>query len=222
MESHIAAPQSRISSLPLLVRLLGSAMVLGLWVPRSVLRLTGRQVLRGPRPSAQRTQGTVSVCSAARVRLARACSTVLTKGLMLYHCQESSLKAFSVGVIRQDPRNQLKKIRSLLLAGAADYDNFFQHLRLLDGAFKLSAKDLRSQVVREACITLGHFSREAEHLYHSLESSYQKALQSHLKNSDSIVSLPQSDLSSSSSQESLNSEALREQEEGSSLDLCRR
>uniref|UniRef100_A0A8D2PZZ6 Cytoplasmic linker associated protein 1 n=1 Tax=Zosterops lateralis melanops TaxID=1220523 RepID=A0A8D2PZZ6_ZOSLA len=220
----------------------------------------------------------------------------------------------------------LKKIRSLLLAGAAEYDNFFQHLRLLDGAFKLSAKDLRSQVVREACITLGHlssvlgnkfdhgaeaimptifnlipnsakvmatsgvvavrliirhthiprlipiitsnctsksvavrrrcfefldlllqewqthslerhisvlaetikkgihdadseariearkcywgfhshFSREAEHLYHTLESSYQKALQSHLKNSDSIVSLPHSDRSSSSSQESLN------------------
>ncbi|XP_042300989.1 CLIP-associating protein 1 isoform X11 [Sceloporus undulatus] len=220
----------------------------------------------------------------------------------------------------------LKKIRSLLLAGAADYDTFFQHLRLLDGAFKLSAKDLRSQVVREACITLGHlssvlgnkfdhgaeaimptifnlipnsakvmatsgvvavrliirhthiprlipiitsnctsksvavrrrcfefldlllqewqthslerhisvvaetikkgihdadsearikarkcywgfhshFSREAEHLFNSLESSYQKALQSDLKNSDSIVSLPQSDRSSSSSQESLN------------------
>uniref|UniRef100_A0A670KF31 Cytoplasmic linker associated protein 1 n=1 Tax=Podarcis muralis TaxID=64176 RepID=A0A670KF31_PODMU len=220
----------------------------------------------------------------------------------------------------------LKKIRSLLLAGAAEYDTFFQLLRLLDGAFKLSAKDLRSQVVREACITLGHlssvlgnkfdhgaeaimptifnlipnsakvmatsgvvavrliirhthiprlipiitsnctsksvavrrrcfeflylllqewqthslerhisvlaetlkkgihdadsearikarkcywgfhshFSREAEHLFNSLESSYQKALQSDLKNSDSIVSLPQSDRSSSSSQESLN------------------
>uniref|UniRef100_A0A8D0HR90 Cytoplasmic linker associated protein 1 n=1 Tax=Sphenodon punctatus TaxID=8508 RepID=A0A8D0HR90_SPHPU len=220
----------------------------------------------------------------------------------------------------------LKKVRSLMIAGAAEYDNFFQHLRLLDGAFKLSAKDLRSQVVREACITLGHlssilgnkfdhgaeaimptifnlipnsakvmatsgvvavrliirhthiprlipiitsnctsksvavrrrcfeflelllqewqthslerhvsvvaetikkgihdadseariearkcywgfhnhFSREAEHMYQNLESSYQKALQSHLKNSDSIVSLPQSDRSSSSSQESLN------------------
>ncbi|XP_043929627.1 CLIP-associating protein 1 [Protopterus annectens] len=222
--------------------------------------------------------------------------------------------------------NALKKIRSLLLAGAAEYDVFFQHLRLLDGAFKLSAKDLRSQVVREACITFGHlssvlgnrfdhgaeavmptlfnlvpnsakvmatsgvvairliirhthiprlipiitsncssksvavrrrcfdfldvllqewqtqslerhmavlaetikkgihdadsearlearkcywgfrshFSREAEQLYNSLEVTYQKALQSHLKNSDSIVSLPQSDRSSSSSQESLN------------------
>ncbi|KAM8934484.1 CLIP-associating protein 1 isoform 7-T7 [Pelodytes ibericus] len=220
----------------------------------------------------------------------------------------------------------LKKFRSLIVAGAAEYDTFFQHLRLLDGAFKLSARDLRSQVVREACITLGHlssvlgnkfdhgaesimptlfnlvpnsakvmatsgmvairliirqthtprlipiltsnctsksvavrrrcfeflelllhewqthslerhtsvlmetikkgihdadsearivarrcywgfhshFGKEAENLFHNLESSYQKALQSHLKNSDSIVSLPQSDRSSSSSQESLN------------------
>uniref|UniRef100_A0A8C1VL25 Cytoplasmic linker associated protein 1a n=1 Tax=Cyprinus carpio TaxID=7962 RepID=A0A8C1VL25_CYPCA len=221
----------------------------------------------------------------------------------------------------------LKKVRSLLLAGATEHEGFLQHLRLLEGAFKLSAKDLRSQVVREACITLGHlssllgnkfdhgaesimptllnlvpnsakiiatsgvaairlilrqthfprlipiitsnctsksvavrrrcyefldlllqewqthtlerhvavltetikkgihdadsearsvarkcywgfhghYSREAEHLFLALESSYQKALQSHLKSSDSVVSLPQSDRSSSSSQESLNS-----------------
>ncbi|XP_056145139.1 CLIP-associating protein 1a isoform X6 [Lampris incognitus] len=220
----------------------------------------------------------------------------------------------------------LKKVRSLMLAGAAEYEGFPQQLRLLESALKLSAKDLRSQVVREACITLGHlssllgnkfdhgaesvmpillnlvpnsakvmatsgmaairlilrhthyprlipiitsnctsksvavrrrcyefldlmlqewhtntlerhvavltetikkgihdadsearsiarkcywgfhghYSREAEHLFQALESSYQKALQSHLKSSDSIVSLPQSDRSSSSSQESLN------------------
>ncbi|KAM9487449.1 CLIP-associating protein 1a isoform 10-T10 [Clarias gariepinus] len=220
----------------------------------------------------------------------------------------------------------LKKIRSLLLAGAAEHEGFLQQLRLLEGAFKLSAKDLRSQVVREACITLGHvslvfgnkfdhgaeaimptllnlvpnsakvmatsgvavirlilrhthyprlipiitsnctsksvavrrrcyeflelllqewqthtlerhvavltetikkgihdadsearsiarkcywgfhahYSREAEHLFQALESTYQKAIQSYLKSSDSIVSLPQSDRSSSSSQESLN------------------
>ncbi|XP_063755425.1 CLIP-associating protein 2 isoform X27 [Eleginops maclovinus] len=52
----------------------------------------------------------------------------------------------------------MKKIRSLLVAGATTYDCFYQHLRLLDGAFKLSAKDLRSQVVREACITVAHLS----------------------------------------------------------------
>lgn len=52
----------------------------------------------------------------------------------------------------------LKKVRSLLLAGAAEFDGFPQQLRLMEAAFKLSAKDLRSQVVREACITLGHLS----------------------------------------------------------------
>uniref|UniRef100_G1PDX1 Cytoplasmic linker associated protein 2 n=1 Tax=Myotis lucifugus TaxID=59463 RepID=G1PDX1_MYOLU len=222
--------------------------------------------------------------------------------------------------------NALKKIRSLLVAGAAQYDSFFQHLRLLDGALKLSAKDLRSQVVREACITVAHLSTvlgnkfdhgaeaivptlfnlvpnsakvmatsgcaairfiirhthvprliplitsnctsksvpvrrrsfefldlllqewqthslerhaavlvetikkgihdadaearvearktymglrnhfpgEAETLYNSLEPSYQKSLQTYLKSSGSVASLPQSDRSSSSSQESLN------------------
>ncbi|XP_024921062.1 CLIP-associating protein 2 [Cynoglossus semilaevis] len=54
--------------------------------------------------------------------------------------------------------NAMKKIRSLLVAGATSYDCFYQHLRLLDGAFKLSAKDLRSQVVREVCITVAHLS----------------------------------------------------------------
>ncbi|KAM9461825.1 CLIP-associating protein 1-like isoform 11-T12 [Clarias gariepinus] len=220
----------------------------------------------------------------------------------------------------------LKKMRSLLLAGATNHEAFLQQLRQMEGAFKLSAKDLRSQVVREACITLGHlssllgnkfdhgaesimptllnlvpnsakvmatsgiaairfiirhthyprlipiitsnctsksvavrrrcyefldlllqewqtscldrhvavlmdtikkgvhdadsearsvarkcywgfhghFSKEAEQLFQALEQTYQKALQSHLKSSDSVMSLPQSDRSSSSSQESLN------------------
>uniref|UniRef100_A0A669B9Q0 Cytoplasmic linker associated protein 1a n=1 Tax=Oreochromis niloticus TaxID=8128 RepID=A0A669B9Q0_ORENI len=52
----------------------------------------------------------------------------------------------------------LKKVRSVMLAGATDYEGFPQQLRLLEASLKLSAKDLRSQVVREACITLGHLS----------------------------------------------------------------
>lgn len=48
-----------------------------------------------------------------------------------------------------------------------------------------------------------HFPTEAESLYNSLESTYQKTLQSCLKSSGSVASLPQSDRSSSSSQESL-------------------
>uniref|UniRef100_A0A8C0QSF9 Cytoplasmic linker associated protein 2 n=1 Tax=Chelonoidis abingdonii TaxID=106734 RepID=A0A8C0QSF9_CHEAB len=49
-----------------------------------------------------------------------------------------------------------------------------------------------------------HFPGEAEVLYNNLEPSYQRSLQTYLKNSGSIASLPQSDRSSSSSQESLN------------------
>ncbi|XP_078254426.1 CLIP-associating protein 2 isoform X24 [Rhinoraja longicauda] len=65
----------------------------------------------------------------------------------------------------------LKKIRSLIVAGAVEYDCFFQHLRLLEGAFKLSAKDLRSQVVREACITVAHLSTILGNKYdHSAEA----------------------------------------------------
>lgn len=48
-----------------------------------------------------------------------------------------------------------------------------------------------------------HFPAEADALYNSLESSYQRTLQSCLKSSGSVASLPQSDRSSSSSQESL-------------------
>ncbi|MEQ2174891.1 hypothetical protein GOODEAATRI_012370 [Goodea atripinnis] len=48
-----------------------------------------------------------------------------------------------------------------------------------------------------------HFPAEADALYNSLEPSYQKTLQSCLKSSGSVASLPQSDRSSSSSQESL-------------------
>nr|XP_032817700.1 CLIP-associating protein 1 isoform X10 [Petromyzon marinus] len=66
----------------------------------------------------------------------------------------------------------LKKLRSLVIAGATEYDCFFQHLRLLDAALKLSAKDLRSQVVREACITLSHLALVLKNKFdHTAEST---------------------------------------------------
>ncbi|CAL8378280.1 unnamed protein product, partial [Boreogadus saida] len=52
----------------------------------------------------------------------------------------------------------VKKVRSLMMGGAAEYEGFPQQLRLMEAPLKLSAKDLRSQVVREACITLGYLS----------------------------------------------------------------
>ncbi len=49
--------------------------------------------------------------------------------------------------------SQIKEVRGIMIAGGADYDEFFQLLRQLEPCFMLSIKDLRSQVVREACIT---------------------------------------------------------------------
>ncbi|KAJ7375750.1 CLIP-associating protein 1, partial [Desmophyllum pertusum] len=52
----------------------------------------------------------------------------------------------------------LKKIRSLVLGGGLEYDNLVSLLRLQEGAFKLSTKDLRSTITREACVTLSYLS----------------------------------------------------------------
>ena len=46
-----------------------------------------------------------------------------------------------------------------ILAGAAQYDEFFMGLKTLEVAFQVSVKDLRSQVVREACITIAYMSQ---------------------------------------------------------------
>ncbi|XP_069183084.1 CLIP-associating protein 2 isoform X32 [Procambarus clarkii] len=57
----------------------------------------------------------------------------------------------------------LKKLRSTLIAGAPSYEEFYPHLRLLEPAMQLSIKDLRSQVVREACVTVAYMSQELHH-----------------------------------------------------------
>lgn len=50
---------------------------------------------------------------------------------------------------------QLRDIRSLLCAGALDYaTDIVQQFRGLDPGLQASVKDLRSQVVREGCITV--------------------------------------------------------------------
>ncbi|XP_034257106.1 CLIP-associating protein 1-A isoform X3 [Thrips palmi] len=54
----------------------------------------------------------------------------------------------------------LKKIRSLLVAGAANFEELYVHLRLLEHPFQASIKDLRSLVVREACISVAYLSHQ--------------------------------------------------------------
>ncbi|CAH1123842.1 unnamed protein product [Ceutorhynchus assimilis] len=57
---------------------------------------------------------------------------------------------------RQDA---LIRLRSLVIAGATNFEEFFVGLKNLDFALQASLKDLRSQVVRETCITLAYFSQ---------------------------------------------------------------
>ncbi|KAK3736138.1 hypothetical protein QZH41_015538 [Actinostola sp. cb2023] len=52
----------------------------------------------------------------------------------------------------------LRRIRSLIRAGAMEYDSFSTFIRTMEGAFKLNAKDLRSSVIRETCVTLSYLS----------------------------------------------------------------
>uniref|UniRef100_A0A3B3ZCT7 TOG domain-containing protein n=1 Tax=Periophthalmus magnuspinnatus TaxID=409849 RepID=A0A3B3ZCT7_9GOBI len=83
-----------------------------------------------------------------------------------------------------------------------------RHTAVLVESIKKGIRDADSEArveARKAYWGLrNHFPGEANALYNSLEPSYQRTLQSCLKNSGSVASLPQSDRSSSSSQESLN------------------
>ncbi|KAK9712512.1 CLASP N terminal [Popillia japonica] len=70
----------------------------------------------------------------------------------------------------------LKKIRSLVIAGASSFDDFYTNLKSLEHPLQESIKDLRSQVARETCITIAYlaqtltnnFERAAEYMLGSL------------------------------------------------------
>lgn len=46
-----------------------------------------------------------------------------------------------------------------MIAGATNYEEFHVHLKLLDIPLQSSIKDLRSQVVREACISIAFLAQ---------------------------------------------------------------
>lgn len=53
----------------------------------------------------------------------------------------------------------LQTMRSVLLAGGGQYEELYMGLKTLEVAFQVSVKDLRSQVVREACISIAYLSQ---------------------------------------------------------------
>ena len=52
----------------------------------------------------------------------------------------------------------MKRLRSIVTSGGDQYDEFFRNLRQLDLPLVATVKDLRSQIVREVCITLAFMS----------------------------------------------------------------
>ncbi|KAK6182722.1 hypothetical protein SNE40_010342 [Patella caerulea] len=72
----------------------------------------------------------------------------------------------------------LKIVRSLVIHGATDHDEFYQSLRSLESSFNMAAKDLRSQVVREACITIAYLAQTLGHKFdHFAEAVFQTLFQ---------------------------------------------
>ncbi|XP_059140832.1 CLIP-associating protein 2-like isoform X18 [Physella acuta] len=84
--------------------------------------------------------------------------------------------------------DNIKMLRSLLLAGAADYDDFFQSLRTLESAFILVVKDLRSQVVREGCITIAYLSQQLGTKFDHFAESVLPSLINLIPNSAKVMS----------------------------------
>jgi len=59
--------------------------------------------------------------------------------------------------------DSLATLRSVIIAGGAGYDEFVQPLKTLEMPMESCVKDLRSQVVREACITIAFMSQQLKH-----------------------------------------------------------
>lgn len=55
---------------------------------------------------------------------------------------------------------QMKKLRGIIIAGGASFDNFTECLKNVQRPFEAACMDLRSQVVREAAITLAFLSQQ--------------------------------------------------------------
>ncbi|BFZ06493.1 hypothetical protein BsWGS_09532 [Bradybaena similaris] len=81
-----------------------------------------------------------------------------------------------------------KLVRSLVIAGAADYDEFFQSLRTLESAFIMVVKDLRSQVVREGCVTIAYLSQQLGTKFDHFAESMLPSLINLIPNSAKVMS----------------------------------
>jgi len=82
----------------------------------------------------------------------------------------------------------LKRLRSIVAGGGDHYEDFLRNLRQLDLCLIASVRDLRSQIVREACITLAYLSVRLTNRFERTAEGVLPALLSLIQNSAKIIS----------------------------------
>ncbi|XP_076390266.1 CLIP-associating protein isoform X12 [Megachile rotundata] len=105
---------------------------------------------------------------------------------------EEQMKAIkdNVGDDKKDWKQRtenMKKLRAIVKAGGTNYENFLEHLKSMQRAFEVACTDLRSQVVREACITLAFLSQELKNKFASFGEAVLLTLMNLIQNSAKVV-----------------------------------
>lgn len=81
---------------------------------------------------------------------------------------------------------QMKKLRAIIIAGGTNYENFLENLKNVQRPFEVACTDLRSQVVREACITLAYLSQQLKNKFASFGEAVLLTLMNLIQNSAKV------------------------------------
>lgn len=82
----------------------------------------------------------------------------------------------------------MKKIRSLVIAGGVNYEEFYIGLKQLEIPLQTTIKDLRSQVVREACITISYLAKTLGNKFDKTAEMLLQPLINLIQNSAKVMS----------------------------------
>ncbi|XP_015439234.1 PREDICTED: CLIP-associating protein 1-A isoform X1 [Dufourea novaeangliae] len=96
----------------------------------------------------------------------------------------------SIGDDKKDWKQRtesMKKLRSIIIAGGTNYENFLECLKSIQRPFEVACTDLRSQVVREACITLAFLSQHLKNKFASFGEAVLLTLMNLIQNSAKVV-----------------------------------
>ncbi|XP_043472094.1 CLIP-associating protein 1-A isoform X3 [Leptopilina heterotoma] len=81
----------------------------------------------------------------------------------------------------------MKKLRGIIIAGGPNYENFAECLKNMQRAFDTACMDLRSQVVREAAITMAFLSQQLKNKFASFAEAVLLTLMNLIQNSAKVV-----------------------------------